>query len=143
MPSYMPQAITDQWATPQYLFDEWDAKYHFDLDPAASTSNHKCQEWYGLDHEDETKRDGLAIDWKGESVWLNPPYGRVLNYWVKKAYDSNLHVTMLLPVRTDTRWFHSYCVNQNITFIKGRVKFGDSKAAAPFPSMIVVMRPHA
>ena len=137
----MPQAVTDDWATPWPLFDDWNSRYNFDLDAAASSTNHKCSNWYGLDHTDPDKRDALTIQWQGKNVWLNPPYGRVLNQWVKKAYDSNLCVVMLLPARTDTRWFHSYCVDQEITFIKGRVKFGDSKAGAPFPSMVVVMRP--
>ena len=141
MNSYMPAAVTDDWATPWPLFDYWNSLYNFDLDAAASSSNHKCVNWYGLDHPDITRQDSLAIEWVGNAVWLNPPYGRVLNQWVKKAYDSNLLVVMLLPARTDTRWFHSYCINQEITFLKGRVKFGEGKASAPFPSIIVIMRP--
>jgi phage N-6-adenine-methyltransferase len=141
MSAYMPLALTDDWATPQALFDEWDSVFGFDLDAAASSSNYKCANWYGLDNPDSAKRDALSIEWQGNAVWLNPPYGRVLNQWVKKAYDSNLLVVMLLPARTDTRWFHTYCLDQKITFIKGRVKFGNGTAGAPFPSMIVVMRP--
>lgn len=139
MPSYMPQATTDQWATPQSLFNEWDSKYNFDLDPAASSSNHKCDNWYGLDHPDPDRRDGLAATWSASAVWLNPPYGRPIADWTKKAYDSNLLTVLLLPVRTDTRWFHDYCKQFEITFIRGRLKFGDSKSSAPFPSMVVVM----
>jgi phage N-6-adenine-methyltransferase len=139
MPSYMPQSVTDQWATPQALFDEWDTKYNFDLDPAASSHNHKCEQWYGLDHPDPARRDGLAATWTASAVWLNPPYGRPIADWAKKAYDSGINTVMLLPVRTDTRWFHTYCKQFPITFIKGRVKFGDSKSSAPFPSMIVEM----
>jgi site-specific DNA-methyltransferase (adenine-specific) len=139
MTSYMPQALTDQWATPQALFDEWDAKYKFDLDPAASSSNHKCDLWYGLDHPDPARRDGLAAMWTASAVWLNPPYGRPIGDWAKKAFESKLDTVLLLPVRTDTRWFHTYCKRYPITFIRGRVKFGDSKNSAPFPSMIVEM----
>ena len=134
--AYMPVSKTDDWATPQYLFDEWNAKYDFDLDAAASSTNHKCDNWYGLDHPEESKRDGLAQAWTG-TTWVNPPYGRVLNQWVGHAAEQLSPVVMLLPARTDTRWFHSYCINQRITFIKGRVKFGDSSFGAPFPSMIV------
>jgi phage N-6-adenine-methyltransferase len=134
--AYMPISKTDDWATPQYLFDEWDAKYHFDLDAAASSTNYKCDDWYGLDHPDITRRDGLAQAWTG-TTWVNPPYGRVLNQWVGHAAEQLSPVVMLLPARTDTRWFHSYCINQRITFIKGRVKFGGSSFGAPFPSMIV------
>jgi phage N-6-adenine-methyltransferase len=134
--AYMPVSKTDDWATPQYLFDEWNAKYQFDLDAAASSTNHKCDNWYGLDHPEESRRDGLAQAWTG-TTWVNPPYGRVLNQWVGHAAEQLSPVVMLLPARTDTRWFHSYCINQRITFIKGRVKFGDSSFGAPFPSMIV------
>ncbi len=139
MTSYMPRSLTDQWATPQALFDEWDAKYKFDLDPAASSSNHKCDLWYGLDHPDPARRDGLAATWTASAVWLNPPYGRPIGDWAKKAFESELDTVLLLPVRTDTRWFHTYCKRYPITFIRGRVKFGDSKSGAPFPSMIVEM----
>lgn len=46
---------------------------------------------------------------------------------------------MLIPARTDTRWFHEYIYNKaEVRFIKGRVKFGEAKNSAPFPSMIVV-----
>ena len=134
--AYMPAAKTDDWATPQYLFDEWNAKYDFDLDAAASIQNHKCANWYGLDHPNADRRDGLAQAWTGKT-WVNPPYGRVLNQWVGHAAEQLSPVVMLLPARTDTRWFHSYCINQRITFIKGRVKFGGSSFGAPFPSMIV------
>ena len=135
--AYMPVSKTDDWATPQYLFDEWDAKYGFDLDAAASQSNHKCENWFGLDHPELSRRDGLAQEWTAKAVWVNPPYGRVLNEWVGHASKQSNPVVMLLPARTDTRWFHSYCLNQRITFIKGRVKFGGSSFGAPFPSMIV------
>ena len=134
--AYMPASKTDDWATPQYLFDEWNAKYNFDLDAAASSTNHKCANWYGLDHPDADRRDGLAQAWTGKT-WVNPPYGRVLNQWVGHAAEQLSPVVMLLPARTDTRWFHSYCINQRITFIKRRVKFGGSSFGAPFPSMIV------
>jgi phage N-6-adenine-methyltransferase len=134
--AYMPVSKTDDWATPQYLFDEWNAKYDFDLDAAASSTNYKCDNWYGLDHPEESRRDGLAQAWTG-TTWVNPPYGRVLNQWVGHAAEQLSPVVMLLPARTDTRWFHSYCINQRITFINGRVKFGGSSFGAPFPSMIV------
>jgi len=139
---YMPVSKTDDWATPQKLYDELNAIYHFDLDPAASSTNHKCDNWYGLDHVDETKRDGLARPWEGSSVWVNPPYGRVLSQWVRKAYEESHDktVVMLLPCRSDTAWFHDYAIKGNIQFIRGRVKFGDGKSPAPFPSILVIFR---
>ena len=75
-------------------------------------------------------------------MWLNPPYGRQIGKWVRKAYEEaqkpNTSVVCLLPARTDTAWFHDYCVKGNITFLRGRLKFGGCRNSAPFPSMIVV-----
>lgn len=143
MTAYMPPSATDDWATPQGLFDRLNAYHHFDLDAAASSTNHKVENWLGLDHDDPARRDGLTAPWDGERVWLNPPYGRILNKWVAKASQHALQgneVVLLLPARTDTRWFHDYCLQHAIEFIRGRVKFGDAKTAAPFPSMIVRMK---
>ena len=139
MTAYMPVSKTDDWATPQKLYDELNAIYHFDLDPAASSTNHKCNEWYGLDHVEESKRDGLIRPWEGSRVWVNPPYGRVLSLWVRKAYEEaqDKTVVMLLPSRTDTAWFHDYALKGQIQFIRGRVKFGNGTSPAPFPSILV------
>jgi len=80
----------------------------------------------------------------GYRVYCNCPYGREISKWVKKAYEENkkgVFVVMLLPARTDTKWFHDYIYNQHeIRFIKGRLKFNDGKQSAPFPSMLVIMR---
>lgn len=72
---------------------------------------------------------------------MNPPYGREIGRWMKKAYESSLNgalVVCLVPARTDTNWWHDYAMNGEITFIKGRLKFGESKNSAPFPSALVV-----
>jgi phage N-6-adenine-methyltransferase len=131
---------SDDWSTPQWLFDKLDSIYKFTLDPAASHENHKCDQYY-------TKEDdGLTKSWKDERVFVNPPYGRNDSYkWVQKAYNEycgSMYSTiiMLLPARTDTRWFHQYCAIHpaEIIFIRGRLKFGDSKNSAPFPSMICI-----
>lgn len=144
MTAYMPASKTDDWATPQALFDRLNAYHRFDLDAAASSTNYKVNNWLGLDHPIEARRDGLTADWDGQRVWLNPPYGRILNEWVAKAanhvYRNGAEVVLLLPARTDTRWFHDHCIHHAVEFIKGRVKFGDGKAPAPFPSMIVRMK---
>lgn len=92
--------------------------------------------------------DGLSCNWHGV-IWCNPPYGRGIGAWVKKAYETSLvdwqhvghKVVMLLPARTDTRWFHDYCTKGKIEFLRGRLKFGGHKNSAPFPSMIVVFEP--
>jgi phage N-6-adenine-methyltransferase len=116
-----------------------DAIHNFTLDVAASSSNHKTDKWFGLDHDNPELRDGLALSWAGESVWCNPPYGRVIKEWVKKAHQESQHasIVMLLPARTDTQWFHDYAIRHKVTFIKGRLKFGNGQVAAPFPSILV------
>ena len=136
---YMSQS--DNWATPQEFYNRLDSIYHFDLDAAASSINKKCDKWYGLDHPDADRRDGLTVDWDGDVVWLNPPSRRVIGHWLKKAHEesANRTVVLLLPARTDTHWFHNYFTPHRITFLRGRLKFGDAIHAAPFPSMIVEM----
>ncbi len=137
MSAYMPQSLTDDWATPIELFKQLDAQHDFDIDVAASLNNHLCDEWLGLDHPDESKRDGLTADWNGH-VWCNPPYGRGIKDWVLKASQHYDLVVMLLPARTDTKWFHEIVLpNADVEFIKGRLKFGGGLSPAPFPSMIV------
>lgn len=130
---------TDLWATPQDFFDALDAEFHFTLDVCALPENAKCEKFYTPD------MDGLSQPWKGR-VWCNPPYGREIGQWVRKAFFAFISggaevVVMLLPARTDTRWFHEYIYNKaEIRFIKGRLKFGGSTNSAPFPSMVVVFR---
>lgn len=135
--AYMPPSATDDWATPRELFNEQNRLHQFDLDVAASSTNHLCTEWFGLDHDDESRRDGLAANWYGH-VWCNPPYGRGIKDWVLKASQHDDLVVMLLPARTDTKWFHELVLpNASVEFIKGRLKFGGGQSPAPFPSMIV------
>lgn len=126
---------TDLWSTPQATFDELDKEFHFTLDPCSTHENAKCEKHY-------TKEDdGLSKDWSGERVFCNPPYGREIGKWVKKCVESKSLVVALLPARTDTKWFHEYIYGKaEIRFIKGRLKFGDSKNSAPFPSMVVIWR---
>lgn len=125
---------TDNWETPQDLFDKVNEEYHFTLDVCASPDNAKCRNYF------TQEQDGLAQEWKG-TCWMNPPYGRQIKHWVKKAYETSLKghtVVCLLPSRTDTAWWHDYCMKGDITFIRGRLKFGGAKNSAPFPSAIVV-----
>ena len=130
---------TDEWSTPQDLFDVLNEKYHFDLDPCADTFNHKCELYY------TKEEDGLKRPWEGHNVYCNPPYGREIGKWVQRGYEQsklpNTSVVMLLPARTDTKWFHEFIYGKGeITFLKGRLKFGNSRNSAPFPSMIVVFK---
>lgn len=75
---------TDEWATPQYLFDELNAKYHFTLDPCATSDNAKCAKYF------TKEMDGLAQDWGRETVFCNPPYGRGIDAWVRKCYEHSI-----------------------------------------------------
>lgn len=129
---------TDDWATPQAFFNDLDKEFHFNLDVCASTKNHKCAMWFS------EKEDGLSKSWDKSIVFMNPPYGREISKWVKKASEARGGVVVcLLPARTDTKYFHEYIYNNpraTIRFIKGRLKFGDSKNSAPFPSMIVIFK---
>lgn len=77
-------------------------------------------------------------------MFVNPPYSDI-KAWVQKAWQEstkpNTVVVMLIPARTDTRYFHEYILHRSeIRFLKGRLKFGDSKNCAPFPSMLVIFR---
>jgi site-specific DNA-methyltransferase (adenine-specific) len=128
---------TPEWATPQWLFDVLDSIYHFTLDPCSTHENAKCRKHY-------TREDnGLLQSWAGETVFMNPPYGKEISDWVRKCFNESTFGgrgnVALLPARTDTLWFHNYVYDQaKIYFIKGRLKFGDGKGSAPFPSMIAV-----
>ena len=129
---------TDLWETPQEFFDELDREFHFDLDVCATPENAKCSPYY------TPEQDGLSQPWTGV-CWCNPPYGRKIGDWVRKGFlasaEGGATVVMLLPARTDTRWFHKYIYGRaEVRFIKGRLKFGGSKNSAPFPSMVVIFR---
>lgn len=132
---------TDLWETPQDLFDKLNNEFQFTLDVCATPENAKCDKFY------TEEQDGLEHPWKG-TVWYNPPYGRGIGQWVRRALFASVSgstVVMLLPARTDTKWFHDYIYKRNnveIRFIRGRLKFGGSKNSAPFPSMVVVFMPH-
>lgn len=127
-------SATDLWSTPQDFFNKQDAIYNFTLDVCATADNTKCARFFT-----ETD-DGLAQDWTGV-CWMNPPYGRTIGRWMHKAYESHLTgatVVCLVPSRTDTRWWHDYAMKGQIEFIKGRLKFGNAKNSAPFPSALVI-----
>ena len=132
---------TEEWETPQDFFDALDAEFHFTLDAASTDENAKCANHF-------TKEDdGLHKSWGGQRVWLNPPYGKGIGKWLKKAYEESREpgtvVVCLVPARTDTRWFHDWIYQKpdvEIRFVKGRLKFGGGKNSAPFPSMVVVFK---
>jgi site-specific DNA-methyltransferase (adenine-specific) len=128
------------WETPPELFKRFDEKYHFNIDVCATALNTKCRRYF------TPEQDGLTQPWLG-TCWMNPPYGRGIEPWIKKAYESaeaGATVVAILPARTDTAWFHQYIYGKaEIEFLKGRVRFimGGKTGPAPFPSMIVVWKP--
>jgi phage N-6-adenine-methyltransferase len=129
---------TDEWATPQAFFHELDAEFHFTLDPCATPENAKCRLFI------TKEQDGLKQPWAPHTVFVNPPYGRELRHWVRKAYGESLMgatVVCLIPARTDTAVWHDYCMRGEIRFIRGRLKFGGARNSAPFPSAVVIFRP--
>ncbi len=130
------------WCTPKGVFAALNDEFDFVLDAAASDKNAKCSEYY------TEKDNALVQSWdKGGAVFCNPPYGREIGKWVKKAYEESKSmpypVVLLIPARTDTSYFHEYIYGAStIRFIRGRLKFtyddGTSAGSAPFPSMIVI-----
>ncbi|WP_299918482.1 DNA N-6-adenine-methyltransferase [uncultured Megasphaera sp.] len=132
--SVLYSSESEVWETPKDLFDKLDTEFHFDIDVCALPSNSKCTTFF------TPEQDGLKQKWEGV-CWMNPPYGRKIGAWMRKALESNTTVVCLVPARTDTKWWHDYAMKASeIRFIKGRLKFGDSKNSAPFPSAIIVFR---
>lgn len=129
---------SEEWGTPQELFNRLNKEFNFTLDICASKENTKCPKYY------TKEEDALKQEWGGV-IWMNPPYGRQIGNWVKKAKETaqqgKATVVCLLPARTDTAWWHDYVMKADeIRLIRGRLKFGDGKGSAPFPSAIVVFK---
>ena len=145
--SGMRTSLDDTWTTPRDFFDEINKEFDFGLDAAAlQASTLVPDNWYGPDHPDASRRDGLSRAWHTDTdkpIWLNPPYGRVIKNWMEKAYQEawvGATVVCLVPARTDTAWWHESCIMHEVRFIRGRLKFGITKGSAPFPSALIVMR---
>ena len=118
-------STTPHWATPDGLYRELDVEFNFNDDPCPLHS----------------ELDGLAREW-GSRTFVNPPYGREIGKWIRQGYNESQRgklVVMLIPSRTDTKWWHEYVMRATeIRFIRGRLKFGDAENSAPFPSAIVI-----
>jgi phage N-6-adenine-methyltransferase len=144
---------SDEWATPQNLYEQLDKEFKFTLDPCATEGNAKCEKFY------TREIDGLAQSWENEVVFINPPYSQI-KQWVEKAYVESIVngaiCVLLLPARTDTKWFHNFIYqvdNVEYRFLKGRLKFTvdgqpllnkqGQPQAAPFPSMVVIFNGQA
>jgi phage N-6-adenine-methyltransferase len=123
------------WETPQDLFDELDAEFHFDLDVCATDETAKCADYF------TPAQDGLAQEWRGV-CWMNPPYGDAIATWVAKAAKAakdGATVVCLVPARVDTGWWWDHCRHGEVRFLRGRLRFGDGSGGAPFPSAVVVL----
>lgn len=129
-------SVSIEWETPQWLFDALDARFHFTIDVCATTENAKVPAHFneGI--------DGLSQIWAGHRCWMNPPYGREIVNWVAKARseaERGALVVGLLPARTDARWWQGHVQGHaDVRFLAGRLKFGNAKSSAPFPSAIAV-----
>jgi site-specific DNA-methyltransferase (adenine-specific) len=127
------------WETPQFLFDGLNAEFGLEVDVCASASNAKCKKYY------TEAENGLAQDWGTAVCWMNPPYGRkITGLWMRKAYESarrGATVVCLVPARTDTDWWHRYAKRGEVRLLRGRLRFGGSATAAPFPSAVIIFRP--
>jgi phage N-6-adenine-methyltransferase len=141
----------DTWATPLAFFNKVSAEFDFGLDAAALQSSTLVPDnWYGPDHPDVSRKDAFLRNWtedsQGKPIWLNPPYGKTIKQWTAKADQESRGggtVVLLVPARTDTSWWHDHCIKHEVRFIRGRLKFGQSINAAPFPSALVIMRNNA
>jgi len=129
---------TGNWSTPKEFFEKLNWRFGpFDLDPCASPTNTKCANFF------TEAENGLDKNWEGFTSFVNPPYGRGIERWIEKArmesQKDDTKVVMLIPARTDTKYWHEHVMKAaEIHFVKGRLKFGDSKNSAPFPSAVVV-----
>lgn len=129
-------SLRTDWATPRRLYEMLDQEFHFDRDVCATSAN--------MQHETFFDADALNRQWRG-ICWMNPPYGREIGKWIEKAYRSAqagvATVVCLVPSRTDTQWWHEYCMRGEVRFIRGRLRFDDAKKDAPFPSAVVIFKP--
>ena len=131
---------SDEWPKPQAFFDALDDEFQFTLDPCATPGNAKCQRFF------TRADDGLSQDWGRHRVFCNPPYGRAMRDWARKCFEASrvgALVVLLAHARTDTRWFHEWVYGNaaEIRFVRGRLKFGDGRQSAPFPSLVAIYRP--
>ena len=131
---------SEEWPTPQTFFETLAREFAFTLDPCATRRNAKCTVYF------TKSQDRLTQDWGTRRVFCNPPYGRCMRAWAQKCYQASqagATVVLLAHARTDTLWFYDWVYGKasEIRFIKGRLKFGDGRQSAPFPSLVAIFRP--
>ena len=123
---------SDEWTTPKDLFDRLNRRFLFTIDAAATRENSLCEDLF---------TDGLSVSWEGERVYCNPPYSQIKLWAAKFAEEAGRAdcIVALIPARTDTKWWHDHIMTADkIVFIRGRLKFGDGKGSAPFPSALAI-----
>lgn len=131
-----------EWGTPPEIFEPLHKEFNFTLDVCASEGNKKCEKYYSK------MEDGLFQNWSGEICWMNPPFGRLVQLWVKKALEESLSgatVVCLIPAKTNTNWWHELVIGRaEIRFVRGRIKFiRDGKQttqALPWPMAVLIYR---
>lgn len=126
---------SDEWTTPKELFAKLNRRFLFNLDAAASDENHLCPDYF------TKETDGLSQPWEGKRVFCNCPYSQIAR-WAEKFQEESSRaqlIVALVPARTDTRWWYKYIVEADkIVFLRGRLKFSNSKNSAPFPSALAI-----
>jgi len=130
---------SEEWETPNYVYLPLNSEFKFQVDVCATTENAKCKIYF------DKSVDGLKSEWSPFRCWMNPPYGREISKWMKKAFTESQRgalVVCLIPSRTDTKWWHNWVMKSSeVRFVSGRINFSTSKNSAPFPSCIVIYYP--
>lgn len=143
---------SDEWCTPQELYEELHAEFHFTLDGAATTANHKCDRWLG---PGGLARDALTTTFRtlrSETIFINPPFSKVGEFvgWASHLRYGMNRIVLLIAARTDTRYWHRYIWDRRVhqwrpgvhgRFLKGRLTFVGAPQQAPFPSTVIVFEP--
>ena len=142
----MFSSASSEWGTPRDFFARLNAEFRFELDAAATHHNALCEFYFvknGRAHP-----DAMHVSWAEVSkrIFCNPPYGRNVGRWFEKAREAQANgatVVMLVPARTDVRWWHKHVerVASEVRFVKGRLRFVGGKYTAPFPSAVIIYRP--
>src|SRR3989344_4905549 len=137
IPPALVSSKSNEYSTPQDLFDKLHEEFDFTLDPCSKNGNNKCEKHF------TARENGLLQDWGNESVFMNPPYGGQTGLWIKKACEESKNgavVVCLIVSATDRRYWHEYIFPHaaQIRFIRGRLKFNNSKQSAPFPSALII-----
>jgi site-specific DNA-methyltransferase (adenine-specific) len=132
-----PRAKSQEWSTPFWLFDLLDGEFNFSVDAAASVKNAQIDRYW------TEEINGLAQDWTGERVFVNPPWlVGPLNAWTEKAFEETQNgcpvVAMVVPVKSDQKWWNRYAIQTEIRFIQGRVIFGEAKSPSPIPAAVLI-----